>query len=167
MNVTEEPLDGNVASSLPGAAREGAELAGVNAYEDPLRVVTAINEFLVPPGRQGAIRTEGASLGRDLWTDWALPLGSLWGETLGRRFDWTWISVVQHDHDDLRVVAVANEDRSLVVYPFHYCFGCLANDVYPTVLLAYNMLDAGRVPAQPAGGYLNLMDGVRHVVPPA
>ena len=167
MNVTEEPLDESVVSHLDGAAREGAGLVGANVHDDPGRIVATINEFLVPPGREGAIRTAGAAAGRDLWGDWALPIGTLWGHAMIERFGWSWIGMIQHDHDDFRVMALANTDRSLVVYPHHYCFGCLRNDVYPTVLLAFNMLEAGGIPAQPARGYLNLMDGVRHVVPPA
>ena len=46
-----------------------------------------------------------------------------------------------------------------LVYPFHYVFGCFENNVYPTILLAFNMLTAGSIPPLEAGGYVNLMDG--------
>ncbi len=84
-----------------------------------------------------------------------------------RQFGWHWADITQHDHNDFKVVAVVSEDRSLAIFPFHYCFGCLENNVTPAVLLAFNMLVAGKVPKLEARGYANLMDGVRHIVPPA
>lgn len=83
-----------------------------------------------------------------------------------RQFGWQWASLTQHDHDDFKAIAVVSDDRSLAIFPFHYCFGCLENHVTPTVLLAFNMLDGGGIPQQEARGYINLMDGVNHIVPP-
>ena len=57
---------------IEGAAREGAELVGVQVDTAPLEIVKAVNEFM---------RKQQRSSDRDLdnWTDRALPLGNLWG----------------------------------------------------------------------------------------
>ncbi len=57
-------------------------------------------------------------------------------------------------------------DRALAVYPIHFLIGCLQNPgVDATVMLSYNMLDAGQIPDPPPGTYFNLMDGVHRLIP--
>jgi hypothetical protein len=56
--------------------------------------------------------------------------------------------------------------RTRGVYPFHYLVGCMENGVYPTVLLAFNLLIANEIPDFEPGEYVNVMDGVQHIVPP-
>ncbi len=165
MSTTEEPVDESVASSILGAAREGAQIVGVNPSADAPTIMTAINTFLTPK-KAGWFRKPKIDPNIDNWTDRALPIGSLWGETMIRHFGWTWASLIQHDHDDFKVIAAVNDDRSLAIFPWHYCFGCLENSVHPTVLLAFNMLEADKIPAQEPGGFTNLMDGVQHIIPP-
>lgn len=164
MSTTELPLDDSIAEHLDGAAREDAELVGVSVDDRSSTIINAINRFL-EPSSGGARRQSGVECNVDNWTDRALPVGSLWGQTMVRCFGWHWASLIQHDHDDFRAVAIVNEDRSLAVFPFYYCFGCLENDVYPKILLAFNMLEAGKIPQQPKYGFMNLMDGVQHIMP--
>jgi len=161
MSTSEEPIPESIAENLHGAAAEGAELVGTSVDAEPEKIVDAINRFLTKPKKGGWFSKV------DNWDDRALPIGSLWGAAMVREFGWTWASLIQHDHDDFKAIAVVNEDRSLAVFPFHYCFGCLESNVTPTPLLAFNMLRAGKIPQQEAGGYTNLMDGVQHIVPPA
>lgn len=160
MSTSEEPLPESIAENIPGAAAEGAELVGISVDAEPQEIVAAINDFLTTANKSDAV----ADI--DLWTDRALPLGCLWGEALARAFEWQWASLIQHDHDDYQAVAIVNPDRSLAIFPFHYCYGCLENRVIPTVLLAFNMLQAGTIPPQKPRGYVNVMDGVRHIIPP-
>ncbi len=166
MSTTEEPVDQSISEHLDGSAGEGATLVGVTLDDPPLSIVEAINRFLEPPKKKGWFSKPKADPSIDNWVDRALPIGSLWGQTMVRHFGWHWASLIQHDHDDFKAIAVVNEDRSLAVFPFHYCFGCLENHVYPTILLAFNMLEAGKIPQQSRNGFANLMDGVRHIVPP-
>ncbi len=166
MSTTEERISESIAENLVGAAEEGAALIGVSMTDTASSIVEAINQFLEPPKKTGWFSKAKVDPQIDNWSDRALPIGSLWGETMVRHFGWHWASLIQHDHDDYKVIAVVNDDRSLAVFPFHYCFGCLENHVYPTVLLAFNMLEAGTIPSQPANGFVNLMDGVRHIVSP-
>jgi hypothetical protein len=166
MSTTEEPLSDSIAENLVGAASEGADIVDVDVDDEPLAVVQAINRFLEPP-KKGWFWTPTADANVDNWTDRALPVGSLWGQIIVRHFGWHWASLIQHDQDDFKAIAVVSEDRSLAVFPFHYCFGCLENHLHPTVLLAFNILDTGKIPQQPVGEFVNLMDSVRHIVPPS
>ena len=63
------------------------------------------------------------------------------------------------------MVGVFSTDRSLAIYPFQFVHGCIHNGVPVTIMLAYNMLKNGAIPKLPPLGYVNLTDGVRHVVP--
>lgn len=160
MATSESPISELIAENLSGAATEGAELVGISVDAEPKEIVDAINRFLTQPKKAGWFSKV------DNWQDRALPIGSLWGTAMMREFGWQWANLIQHDHNDFEVIALVNGDRSLAVFPFHYCFGCLENHVTPTVLLAFNMLKAGTIPQQVAKSYTNLMDGVHHIVPP-
>lgn len=159
MNVTEHPLDPKITASLGGAATEGAALLEVSMDAAPKTIVEAINAFIADPPADGPAKV-------DYWEERALPLGCLWAAQMIREFGWTWATVIQHDHADYKAVGLFSPDRSLAIYPFHYIYGCFENKVYPAILLAFNMLKDGKIPALPPKGYINLMDGVRHVVPP-
>ena len=161
MSTSEEPIPESIANNLLGAARDGAELVGTSVDAEPDKIVEAIDRFLTNPKKRGWFSKI------DNWDDRALPIGSLWGAAMVRAFGWQWASLIQHGHDDYKAIALVNDDRSLMVFPFHYCFGCLEDNVTPTVLLAFNMLEAGKIPQQEAHSYANLMDGVQHIVPPA
>lgn len=160
MSTSEEAIPESITNHLHGAATEGAELIGTSVDAEPEKIVDAINRFLTKPKKGGWFSKI------DNWDDRAIPIGSLWGVTMVREFGWRWASLIQHDHDDFKAIAIVNYDCSLAIFPFHYCFGCLENKATPTVLLAFNMLRAGKIPKQEPRGYTNLMDGVRHIVPP-
>ncbi len=159
MRISEEPLAESIAGNLAGAAEEGAELLSVPIDTEPLKIIESLNEFVANPPKRRSKKV-------DNWGDRALPLGALWGAQMQRQFGWEWASVIHHDHNDAKFISVFDQTRSLGIYPFHYIFGCLENNVYPTILLAFNMLVAGKIPDQPAQGFMNLMDGVQHIVPP-
>jgi hypothetical protein len=159
MRVTEEPIDPDLLETLAGAAGEGAELAGTDVDADPADIITAINAFVRHEQKHP---TEGI----DPWDDRALPLGCLWGLQLVRQFGWEWANVTLHDHGDVKAMGLFSPDRSLAIYPFYFLFGCLENQAPVTILLAFNMLVAGKIPPLPSGGYENAMEGVHHIVPP-
>ena len=159
VNVTELPIEESTSTNLPGAAMHGAELVGVSFDDSPIKIVEAINSFIAsPPKRRWFQRV-------DNWAR-AVPIGAVWGMQMQRQFGWEWINMIQHDHDDLNVVAMFDMERTVGIYPFHYVYGCFENKVYPTVLLAFNMLVAGKIPKFDRRSYENLMDGVQHIVPP-
>jgi hypothetical protein len=159
MNVTELPIESNIAEHLPGATKEGAKLVAISETDEPIKIVEAINTFVAnPPKKKWFKRT-------DNW-DLAMPIGSLWAEQMRRQFNWGWVNMIQHDHNDFKVLALFDSKRSVGIYPFHYVYGCLENKVYPTILLAFNMLIAGKIPEFEDHSYTNLMDGVQHIIPP-
>jgi hypothetical protein len=93
----------------------------------------------------------------------ALCLGSAWGGQLVKRFDWEWFCLMESDQE---YYAVAPPDRSAVVYPTYFIKSCLDNpNVDCTVMLAFNMVAAGKIAGLPPSGYENLMQGVHRIVP--
>lgn len=158
MPVTESQIDASIMDSFPGVAQEGADLLGIEAAQPPHAIVEAIHRFVHEAGEPDPET--------DVWTEFALPLGTLWGEQLRRHFGWEWASVIQHDHDDFRAIGVFSTDRSLAIYPWYFVLGCLERGATSTILLAFNMLDANKIPPQPPRSYTNVMDGVHHIVPP-
>jgi hypothetical protein len=164
MKVTELQFDDSLRAHVPGAAKEGAAIVGVAATDSPLSIVEAINGFVAKPPKRGWFEKVDNKV--DNWNDRALPVGALWATQMERRFGWEWVNTIQHDHNDFKVVGVFDKERRLGIYPFHYVFGCLENGVYPTILLAFNMLVAGDIPRFEPLAYVNLMNGVRHIVPP-
>jgi hypothetical protein len=158
MNVTGVEIPPSTLSNIEGAAGGRAELVGVELDATPLEIVTAINTFVSkPPRTRGRI---------DNWTDRSLPLGSLWGCHIVRQFRWEWAGVIFHEHNDSKAYGVFSKDKSLAVYPWHFIFGCLENKAPVTILLSFNMLAAGKIPAQEPKAYVNLMEHVHHIVPP-
>jgi len=156
MNLTESDIAAEMLENIVGAADEGAEMVAVPIDATSLEIVEAVNAFVSapPPLDDG-----------DNW-DRSLPLGALWGQQLVRQLGWEWSSVTFHDHGDADAVGVFSQDRSLAIYPFHFIFGCLENDAPVTILLAFNMLLEGKIPPQQAKAYVNVMEGVEHIVPP-
>ncbi len=159
MRISEYTVEPDTLMHIEGSAGEGAELIGVTVDDPPLAIVTAINTFVSRPRKKPSRRV-------DNWIDRAIPLGSLWGQQMVRQFGWEWSGVVFHDHGDTRTIGVFAKDRSLAIYPWHFVFGCLENDATVTILLSFNMLAAGKVPARKRGEYVNIMDHVHHIVPP-
>ncbi len=166
MSTIEEPIPKSTIEKLAGAAGEGAVLVGVSPDDPPVTIFEAINRFLELSKKTGWFKKSKVDPNIDNWSDRALPIGSLWGQIMVRHFGWHWASLIQPELDNFKAMAVVNNDRSLTIFPFHYCFGCLENHVYPTIYLAFQMLEAGKIPPQPSNGFVNLMDGVRHIIPP-
>lgn len=159
MAIRERPLTDGIVASLPGAAREGASLAGVTADSPPARIVEAINSIVDRPPKKSWFRKV------DNWNDRAMPLGALWGTQLVRQYGWEWI-IVDDDEDDSSGVGVFDRQRSMGLYPFGYIFGCLEAQACPTILLAWNMLVEGALPDFDSRSYTDIMSGIRHIVPP-
>jgi hypothetical protein len=61
---------------------------------------------------------------------------------------------------------VLSPDRALAVYPIHFVMGCLEDHtVDTTILIAFKMLDAGKIASTAPSSYANLMDGVYRIIP--
>jgi hypothetical protein len=162
MSISEFSVEPHILEGIEGSAVEGADLVGVAVDDPPAEIVAAINAYLSRP-REGR---EKSSDPPDNWTDVALPVGSLWGQQMVRKFGWEWAGAVFPDREDFRAIGVFNGDRSLAIYPWHFVLGCVENDATVTILLAFNMLLAGTIPPQGQGERWNVMEHVHHIVPP-
>lgn len=158
---SEYPLPKGMADALRGEVEHGLTLLGVTADDTPGKIVAAVDEFVF--GWQCGERPPADALAPD---NAPLPLGAVWGQQLVRAFGWDWAVVEFHEHDNSQAPGVLSPDRALAVYPIHFIMGCLHDPtVDTTILLAFNMLEAGTIgPTQP-GGFFNLMDGVQRIIP--
>ena len=96
-------------------------------------------------------------------TSTSLGLGFLWGNQLVRRFGWVWTRIQDNGQETF---AVVSPDRAIAVYPTQFLRVCLDDPrVDCTIMLAFNMLAAGKVSGVPARSYENLMGGVHRIVP--
>lgn len=151
-------MPNDVYASLPGAALEGAALVGCGIGESPSRIINAINSFVALPPKRSIFRRV------DNWNDRAMPLGALWGTQLVRQFGWQWIMI---DDSGDRSIGVFDASRSQGVYPFEVVFQCVELSEIPTIELAFNMISEGTLPKFEPQSFTNIMDGIRHIVPPS
>lgn len=164
MAIQERPLTQNELKEFADYTdRAMINLGLANSQAAPEAVIQAVETFVDRwqaerrnPLKKLLSRTPDA-------TDVALGLGSVWGNQLVRQFHWEWTCVKQNGQD---LYAVVSPDRSIAVYPTYFIKACLDNPrVDCTIMLAFNMLTAGKVSGLPAQGYENLMQGVRRIVP--
>jgi hypothetical protein len=160
-NISAGPVEAKRAGLIEGASREGLMLVGLDGREEAKVVVAAIDAFAygwqkgkreVPEGFDPAATH--------------LALGSLWGTQMVRQFGWEWATVTFHDRGNSTAPGVVSPDRGLVIYPIHFLLGALRDPgVDVTILLAYNMLVAEKFQGVAPGAFVNVMDGVRRIVP--
>ncbi len=160
MNISENKLESNILTNISGCADDAALMLGFDtSQKSPKKIIEIINAFLLKwqKGERPSIEDDD---------DLSFIIGSLWGEQLIKEFGWHWAGITFHDHNNTKAVGVISPDASFAVYPFHFVYGCMANNAPVTILLAYNLLkDESRVPPVPTGGYQNVMDYVHHIVP--
>ena len=156
--ISESPVEAHLLEQFGAVASEGRELIGQPACDDPAILIESINEDLSRPAKKRWFRKA------DPWTETVLPLGTLWGEVFAREFGWEWINVTFENGSE--AVGVFSKDRSIGCYPWYFILGCVEHGATVTLLLAWNMLKAGKIPEMEPGSYWNLMDGVHHIVPP-
>jgi len=136
----------------------------LDSSNSPQEVAEAVNEEILRQQKEGHPDDRAPE---DPMDTEPLCLGSLWGEQMVAKFGWEWAMFTFHEHGDAVSLGVVSPDRTWIICPFEFLFGCLVNDVVPTVALSFNMLgDGTRIPDLPADAYENLMAGVRHIVPP-
>ncbi|MEK6250220.1 MAG: hypothetical protein N2C12_18695 [Planctomycetales bacterium] len=159
MDITENPIDAKMLGNIDGCAVDATTMLGLDASSPEEQVVHTIDAF-VHAWQKG----QRPELPEDV--DLSLTMGSLWGQQLIRKLDWQWAGVTFHDHDDTVALGIFSPDRALVIYPFHFIYGCMENDAPVTIMLSYNMLsDGSKIPSLPPKGYENVMDNVHHIVP--
>ncbi|WP_337172942.1 hypothetical protein [Paludisphaera sp.] len=159
MTITDGPIPDETLRKIRDCAKGALDDLGPEvAAEGPAGIVAAIDEIM------DQIQQESAKLSDEEGADPAVFFGALWGEQLVNALGWQWTNV-EHGVEE-PVVGVAAPDRSLVIYPFHFLASRLADRALDvTVALAFNMLADGTIPPVPAGSYVDVMQGVRRVVP--
>ena len=164
MSDKERPLTGEEQIEFADYAARAWKILGLRESEtEPSAAVAAVNAWVdaYQAKRRGFLarfRKDDPDL-----VDFALGMGTVWGDQIARRFGWNWTCVLQK-HQEL--YGVAAPDRSLVIYPTYFIKECLSDPNRDcTALLAFNMLAAGTVTAFEPQGFVNLMDGVARVVP--
>ena len=88
---------------------------------------------------------------------------AVWGEQVVRELSWTWQKVVRKDTP---VRAIVAPQRTHVVFPDHY----VSRMVEPpyddnTLMLTFNLLEAGNLPAAAPGAMEDITGSARHIVP--
>jgi len=161
--TSERPLDDEMLNNIRGCAKDCAiELELDTSALSPNELVQAVNDHLRDWQKKSLPAPDSP------FKQEPLILGSLWAEQLVATLSWEWVMVVFHEHGDSEAVAVVSPNREMMICPFHFVFGCMANHAPVTILLSYNMLvDGSGIPQLPPNGYENVMDKVQHIVPPS
>ena len=161
--ITERPLESDMLHNIRGCARDCATELNLDTEAlSPAELVKAVNDHLHNWQKQSLPAPESP------FKHEPLILGSLWAEQLVATLKWEWVMVVFHEHGDSEAVAVVSPNREMMICPFHFVFGCMANHAPVTIALSYNMLVEGSgIPPLPPNGYENVMDKVHHIVPPS
>ena len=161
--ISERPLDSDMLHNIRGCARDCATELNLDTQTlTPAELVTAVNDHLRDWQKQSLPAPESP------FKHEPLILGSLWAEQLVKTLNWEWVMVVFHEHGHSEAVAVVSPNREMMICPFHFVFGCMANHAPVTIALSYNMLvDGSGIPSLPPNSYENVMDKVHHIVPPS
>ncbi|HVS39847.1 MAG TPA: hypothetical protein VMS17_30090 [Gemmataceae bacterium] len=163
MNITEQEVPKGILDSIKGCADDALNILGsAFANADPPTIVAAVDDFVYrwqKGERPPADVVEDGEQAR-------LLFGSLWGEQIVKQFGWQWAKVTFHDYGDATAFGVFSPDRSLAIYPLDFMLGCIRDsNVDVTAMLSFEMLRAGQVPKMNKKSYINVMDGVRRIVP--
>ena len=154
----------NILQNVRDCAAAMSLRLGLDESSTAQQITEAVNEEIHRQQKEG--HQDGKPPGDPMDTE-PLCLGSLWGEQLVAKFGWEWVLLTFHEHGDANSLGVSSPDRAWIVCPFEFVFGCLVNNVTPTVALSFNMLEDGtRIPGMAPNSYENLMAGVTHIIPP-
>ncbi len=153
----------SILQNIRNCATAMSQRLGIESAESASEIVEAVNQEIHRQQKEGHHDDKAPE---DPMDTEPLCLGSLWGEQLVAKLGWEWVMLSFHEHGS-RSLGVSSPDRAWIICPFEFVYGCLVNDVTPTVSLSFNMLDDGtRIPDMAANSYENLMAGVRHIIPP-
>lgn len=156
------PLSTDELAEFERYRQMGLDLLGASASTAPKRLVQAVDEFV--DRWQNKRRGLSAMFGRRVdAVEPARALGVIWGDQIVRHFEWDWICEIADAEERF---AVAAPNRSLVIYAPQFIHDCLHNPrIDCTVMLAFNMQEAGNFTGCQAGEYLDVMSGVHRIVP--
>ena len=159
---SDRPLEAGELTQFQNYRQQGLDLLGASATATPKQLVEAVDEFVDQwqSRRRGFAaffkpRGDAIEVGR--------ALGVVWGDQIVRHFEWNWICAIDEDEERY---AVASPNRSLIIHAPQFIHDCLHDpQIDCTVMLAFNMQEAGDFTGCAAGDYVDVMSGVRRIVP--
>jgi len=143
--LQDRPLTAGEQGEVALCLRNGLARLGLGPDADPLTIVQAIAEGL------DRWRKAHPKPSDDDVLMASLDLGPLFGEQLCRVPGWQWVAVL---HGEEPLYGVVPEDRARVVYPIVW-FGTLTRNrrLKNNLVLVFNMVKLGRLPAAAPGSY--------------
>lgn len=141
--------------------QEALQQFGLNETSPPQLIIDAIDAY-VDKWQRKLLNPQPNAKKRNA-THAAVCCGVAWGNQIVRQFGWLWTCRVLEGNS---YYAVVPPDRALVIYPMTFTNACLNNPHLDcTVALSFNMMATGDMGGMPAGGYEDVMQGVRRIVP--
>ena len=159
--ISERPLSAAELWQFERYRRLGIEVLDASVSATPKMLVEAIDEFVDKwqNERRGLSRMFG--LARMQSNQLAVSVS--WGDQIVRYFEWSWICEIRDGEERF---AVAAPNRSLVIHAPQFIHDCLHNPrIDCTVMLAFNMQEAGNFTGCQAREYVDVMSGVHRIVP--
>lgn len=162
--LTERALTVQEKSEFRGCAQAGLKLLAIAGRPStPASAALAVQKYVDEWHTKSPGFFSNLFNRRPTVIDASLALGTVWGDQVVSKFSWQWTCVRE---DGVDYYCVASPNRSLVAYPTYFVKQCLEDpQVDCRLMLAFNMLGAGKIPEQPANAYANLLDGVHRIVP--
>lgn len=160
--ISDRPLSASEFVEFEQYRQKGQDLLGSSAKAAPKQIVEAIDDYV---GEWQSKRRGLLALLRPR-TDAVEParaLGVVWGDQIVRHFDWSWTCEIRGGEERF---AVTSPNRSLIIYAPQFIHDCLHDArIDCTVMLAFNMQEAGNFSGCQPGEYVDVMSGVRRIVP--
>ena len=160
--ISDRPLTTDELEQFERYRDTGFEHLGMSGRASPKLIVQAIDEYVLQ--WQAKNRGFAAMLrSRPDSVEPARALAVVWGDQIVRHFDWHWTCEVRSSEERY---AVCSANRSLIIYPPQFIHDCMHNPKMDcTVMLAFNMQEAGNFTGCEARAYVDVMSGIRRIVP--
>jgi len=151
-----------IIGSLSNCADDGLKILNIHKSAGPKQIIAAINDFIINWQKNG-----NHDFKSRVYDEYLASLASLWGNQLNKALDWKW-GHAKFDGQEKGKLGVFSPDNSLVIYPLDYTSKVMLNaNIPPTVLLAFNLIQAQDFSSVPPDTFHDVMASVRHIVPPA
>jgi hypothetical protein len=160
--ISDRPISADELLQFEHYRQKGLDLLGASRGAAPRQLVEAIDSYVDEwqNKRRGLLTMLRARVDA---VEPARALGVVWGDQIVRHFEWNWICEIRDSEERF---AVASPNRSLVIHAPQFIHECLHNpQVDCTVMLAFNMQEAGNFTGCERGAYVDVMSGVHRIVP--
>ena len=160
--ISDRPISDEELTQFAHYRQKGLDLLVASPRAAPKQLVQVIDEY-VDDWQNKRRGLTGMFRPRVDAVEPARALGVVWGDQIVRHFEWNWICEIRDGEERF---AVASPNRALVIYSPLFIYDCLHNPrIDCTVMLAFNMQEAGSFAGCEPGDYVDVMSGVRRIVP--